>query len=418
MKQIFYAILILLFCTLTAFVLNYFAFSIDTTNIRSNVEKSVFILREEGAHTSYAKFPKILSRIYLRDLDNWTDSTMIFNTFYKNNESTLKQSIIVYHPEYDDSNPTESIIKYFDNTSNMKEGTYPRYWHGYLTILKPVFNIIDYGQIRFINLLLQPILFLVLCAMMYKRELKSYIIPLIISIFVIYPLSTPLSLQFSAVYYITILSMILMLVFEKQLKNLWIYFFLLIGIITCYLDFLTYPLVTLGLPLILYTLKENNKKQAIKNIFLFSIFWAFGYLGMFFTKWIFASMLINENIFTESFNQMLYRCSNIAINEPAPSSFTVIDVLKSNLKYLFRIPYVFVWVAVIIVNVSLTKKKDLGEKISSVLPLIIISAYPIFWFALTQNHSIIHCDFYSYKILWITVFAILCAFTSVRIYEK
>ena len=85
------------------------------------------------------------------------------------------------------------------------------------------------------------------------------------------------SLQGIFVFLITVISSIYMLQRWNNIKDYNIYFFV-IGILTNFFDFLTVPIVTLVVPLIIYSLlitRKNQKAITLRNIlqyiFLFSI---------------------------------------------------------------------------------------------------------------------------------------------------
>lgn len=80
-----------------------------------------------------------------------------------------------------------------------------------------------------------------------------------------------MSLQFNSVFMVTFTAMLIIAYRNEKWKDkplyIWGVFFLIIGAFTSYLDLLTYPLVTLGLPILLWfslnysgNLKENLKK--------------------------------------------------------------------------------------------------------------------------------------------------------------
>lgn len=74
--------------------------------------------------------------------------------------------------------------------------------------------------------------------------------------------------------------------------------FLIIGMLTSFFDFLTYPLFTLGMPLILISvLGTFSSVQKLCDIVKNSIFWGIGYGGMWCGKWMVGSILTGDNLF-------------------------------------------------------------------------------------------------------------------------
>ena len=82
-----------------------------------------------------------------------------------------------------------------------------------------------------------------------------------------------------------------------------------IGIVVSYFDFLTYPLVTLGVPLCLLLILQADKityLQKIKNIISLSIAWVIGYLGMWAMKWMIGSIATHKNILWMLLNRFCF----------------------------------------------------------------------------------------------------------------
>ena len=68
----------------------------------------------------------------------------------------------------------------------------------------------------------------------------------------------------------------------------WGLLFLCIGGVTSYLDLLTYPLVALGAPLILFLSFRGTAtmRSSMRYILTLSSFWVIGYAGMWAGKWV------------------------------------------------------------------------------------------------------------------------------------
>ncbi len=70
----------------------------------------------------------------------------------------------------------------------------------------------------------------------------------------------PSSLQYTGVFALTLLSVILVnLLYKMNKENLYSYLFFIMGGCTTFFDLLTSPLITLGIPLIIVVLLKNKK---------------------------------------------------------------------------------------------------------------------------------------------------------------
>ena len=55
--------------------------------------------------------------------------------------------------------------------------SYGRYWHGYMLTLKPLLSVFNYSQIRVVNAAVVAALALWLVVLLWRRQLKRYILP-------------------------------------------------------------------------------------------------------------------------------------------------------------------------------------------------------------------------------------------------
>lgn len=369
--------------------------------IEKNIAKSIEIFEKEE------KYESDIYGYRNTKLDNFTDAIMLQNASYTGNESLIDKAMNVYRYNNDDD-PGKSLINQINNKNNEKID-YSRYWHGYLIILKPLLLLFSYNDIRFINTIIQPLLVLSIVYLMIKKKKENYIIPYVISILMISPNTIAKSMQYSTIFYLFNLAMLFMLLYNDKLKNKYPYFFLIMGMLTSYFDFLTYPLATLGMTLITYFILNNEKKLSnnIKTIILLSFMWGIGYIGMWVGKLVLGSILLNDNLFSSALERFSTRVSLETTN----GSFTIFEVLKRNIYRYVNKPYFLLLLFIIGYTIFKTKFKIKRETCISIIPFIIISIMPFAWYIVTSNHSYIHCWF-TYRTLIITIFSTLCIFTN------
>lgn len=383
-------------------------FAIPVNSINQNARESAFYFQDEGAYPR----PFFWSN---RILDNYTDALMLSSAAYEGDESIIDKSLSVYRYNLNESKstPYESFVEYYTNQSNgnFNKLSYPRYWHGYLCILKPLLFAFNYKSIRMINSALQLLLTLLLCCILWKKNKRFIIIPWLITWAALPPPIIGLSLQYSDVFYIyTISSMILMLKNDVWYDSeKYYYFFLLIGIATSYIDLLTYPIATLGMPLALYLVLNNNEdiKKKIKNIFVFTIMWGLGYVGMWTCKWIFASIFTDSNVIWDGIESVIYRTSMV---NGKGESFSLIKMIYHNIRLYATNPIIPVAVVLWFYMLVISIKRHLF-KTGNAAVLIIVSLIPIVWYVFASNHSAIH--FFACESLTVSGFALLCAVTPV-----
>ena len=183
--------------------------------------------------------------------------------------------------------------------------------------------------------------------------------------------------------------------FEK-IKDISIYFFIT-GMITNFLDLLTNPLVTLGLPLILYfiLIQKNNKLTIKDSILIFvktCVHWLLGYAITWITKWILVDILYNKGLIKTALSQILYRTRGV-------TKLSSSSVIAKNLFWIL-IPLqidIFAFMIILVLNIKKgIQFSKFKETILTIFPYLIISIMPYLWYIILKNHSYLH-SFFTYR---------------------
>ena len=381
------------------------SFLLPAEVIEKNIKKSDNIFVNESTYETV--FPDYAST----QIDNFTDSLMLQNASYIGDESIVDKSMNIYR-YLNDSDARISLLFQLRH-KNVEVSSYDRYWHGYLVILKPMLMILNYNDLRILNSTLQIMLVITVVYLLVKNNEAKYLLSYIPSLIIISPATIAKSLQLSVVFYIFNISMIIMLLYNNKLikKNRYIYFFFIVGMVTSYFDLLTYPLVTLCMPLILYLILNPMKfSKGIKNIIGLSIIWVIGYAGMWIGKLAVGSILLNRNLFTVALISVNVRTSLEVLGE----KITIMSVLKANIENILIKPYILLTqlsVVYVIERLITNKLIFIKNKLKDYLPLLFISLIPFVWYIILSNHSYVH-SWFTYRNLMITIFALLSLLIS------
>ncbi|MBP3256159.1 MAG: hypothetical protein J6M60_06730 [Clostridia bacterium] len=398
---------------------------IPSENIKENVKKSSEILIDEGNY----KICYIFNRFCEMKFDNYSDSLMINNAYSVDNEKAFESAMLV-RKNYingitkkinkDSNGELKSASKYEkyspiselqDTVNNDIEESfeYARYWHGYLLIIRPLLLLFDIGQIRIIFTIILIILAIILLYLIAKKiNIKTMIFFLVSLIFIEY-FYIGQSLQGTSIFIITMIASIIILIKEPKLKNYGIIFFTL-GIVTNFFDFLTQPIISLFVPLIIYfLLKQKEDKMEIKEsliiIIKYSLIWVIGYLLTWVSKWILVDILYNRNLILSSIIQVKYRAGDIT---------NIYKAIISNVLYELG---VFKIILTAMIMYLVIKKLKYGKKIKWNLkdsfPYIVIGVTPFIWFSISSNHSYEHY-FFTYRTLIITLICIQISATRIE----
>lgn len=333
---------VLVISILIGLALLFAVYSLPVGNMKANVVRSSGIFNYEGI------YPQMVSGYKYMQLDNFTDSIMLGAAVYDGPEGMTDKVINNYHPDSTQLSPELAMTNYANEVSAYEyfQVSYRRYWHGYLVPLKLLLLFFDYSDIRVLIFFLQNILLFLIIRQLYRIHMEQFEAAFLAAIFVINPLTAALSLQFSSVYFITLFSMIVFLQLVqkgKATENRIDHLFFLAGILTAYLDFLTYPLTSCGILLVLYMIvnRETLNIASIRQIIRKTALWGCGYVGMWGGKWLAGSIMLKENLFKEAFYQIAFRAST-GVEQGTDNRF---DAIMKNLSVLMKWPFLLVFLS-------------------------------------------------------------------------
>lgn len=356
-----------------------------------NMESSLEIINREGRDWAYTFTYAVGSR-----LDNVTDGTMLEAVYdYESLQSPFLQALSI--------------------------NRYSRYWHGYLVVLRPLMVILDYVQIRYLYMFVHMML-LSLAAIIIKQKFNTFTaLAFTASLASTYYGILAFSLQYSSVYFVMMGTVIYILnCYDSEWSvtrtgNL----FLLIGALTNFVDFLTVPLITLGIPLV-FVLMMNIKSQKgtsnIKNyktLLCVSSTWGIGYCTTWIIKWILSGIFLSVETYQEVFERILLRTNgseSVPVNRMNLLYDNFIALLPPNLLNIPLIKYILLGSSCALVLLFLVRKRN-KLYLKSYIPLLIVALYPYIWYAVFANHSQVHTIF-TYRAQLVSVFAFIIVFAG------
>jgi hypothetical protein len=373
-------------------------YKLPNGKVRKHVAESINTFKNEGT------YPKLDDGFVISRLDNFTDSIILGELYYSNDsQSTITKAMKVYGHHIRGNDPVKFLIDAVENGTTDNISEYTRYWHGYIVIWKVLFAFFNYPQIKMLNYFAQIALVIVVIWLMQKKNLTKFIIPFIISLLLINPMVIHLCLAVSPAFYIIMISLIVVLLFHKTIisKKLYVYLFLVIGMLTSYFDFLTYPIATLGMPLLFLLLLDKSDKY--KKIVVCTLAWGFGYAGMWVSKWIIGSLLLKENLFIDALTSVKERSGT--------EDFNRFDGILKNFGVYSDNIYKIIFGALILyylIRVLKRVKKLKLSYVKNIIPFLVIACMPIAWYFLASQHSYIH-HWFTCRALMVFFFALMSA---------
>lgn len=385
------------------------AFCLPLEPIRLHVWQSLYLLEEEfGNSEMIPGYPATLT-------GNFTDCLMLENAVYRNEEhSMLEQVLYMYRGESGQGDgwaTGDSLVDYLEGTEQPREVEYPRYWHGYLVVLKPLLAVTTLGSIRIGASALQLGLAGFICLECGAQKRRMLGAAFVLSLPFLYYVTLYTSLSLSICYYIMCAAVLAQLKLHERLEGRGGYweFFLLVGMVTAYFDFLTYPLVTLGFPLCVFLYLSGEKPRiAFVRAFGLCLAWAVGYGGLWAMKWVLTDLLTGGSVIRDGWNTLFVR-TGAAEGQSVLSGFFA--VLKQNLSVYgnwgFYLPGVGIGLWLLALYVG--RRRAIGRGgLACMAPFILPALLPFVWIFFTQNHSEQHW-IYTCKIFAVSAFALIGA---------
>ena len=250
--------------------------------IRNNIRESLPLLEKEG------DYPRIGGESVTNQLSTFTDSTMLNIIYNINNYNPIKSGL--RNSLYRISGPYKSNLRILSlkevvENSQLPNIQYARYWNGYMVIIRPLLIFTTFSGIRNFFQIVFFLLFAAIIGLIHKHF--SLIICLFFagSLALVNYAIVPFSLLFSGTFFIAFCAMILFLAYPTiNNQNIALLFFI-IGAITSFMDLLSTPMLTFGLPaIIVVLLKGLDKKKNHCDIgfYLYYGYFAHGVWGTLF----------------------------------------------------------------------------------------------------------------------------------------
>ena len=328
---------------------------------------------------------------------------------------------IAYH--FSDDNPLEAVMwaRYYwqDGDVNTSfraavqnhlgaETQYLRYWHGSAAVIRLLHIFLNIRQIYWLHAFVVIGLFAAMLVLLIKNRMCTEAAAFAFSMIMVSVWFVPFCLEYTWTFLCMLVSSLIgvMLVLRGK-QNLLGFLFLITGIVTVYLDFLSTETLTLVIPLLLVlrvTQKHRGDSEEDYNPWIStlksSVLWAIGYIGMWVSKWLIASAVLNENV-------MPYVESHIGdriggVNPAGSLPGYIAGAILRNIKCLLPFDYGMIGAAILLVMIGVfivlpvvmdkvKVRKSIDKKM--VAMYFLIGGIPILRFAVLRNHSWYHRSF-------------------------
>jgi len=319
-------------------ILVFFAYSVlvcllPTETIKKNIKKDAHSMFEVGDYP----FAIINKKQY--QMDNFTDALILSINYTIDNNKPISSAMYAKHAAY----PYPIMTEFLQHQVDM--GTtdffnYPRYWHGNSFLLRPILLFANFSFIRWLLYAVSSILLLVLGIKLHQTLGMQKMLAFMFGLLCVNVFVAQFSMQFFTVIALSVIASILMCKHFKNRKKILMISFI-IGCLTAYFDLLTAPLLTCGLPLIVYLSaeKEDAFKKKLLTLFQFAVLWGIGYGFTWASKWALGTLFTDINVFKDAFDNILYRTSSGDFSrlDAIVNNFNLLPIVSINLILKFNI---------------------------------------------------------------------------------
>lgn len=366
---------------------------IPKSAIRENMLESAQYLCEG------ALFGSVIEGVEGSKIDRYADSILLGIAWQYDSTDPLRSVMLssYYHTEHQNENKN-LLDAVTENLAPNQQ--YLRYWHGSNAIVRLLLLVCSMEQIYQLNGIGMLVLIIWLLAVLCRQ--KYYIPACGIGLGLVLTASwfVPLSLEYTWTYLLMLAGAVasVKLACAGKWQHLGV-FFLLSGMLTNYLDFLTTESLTLLVPLLLVLWIDFHARRRAMHAMAVdavkaALAWLFGYGGMWITKWLLASLVLGENV-------LPYVTGHIQQRVGSGGLQLMLSAIVRNVKCLFPLEYgtagmlAAIGIALILMYVGYVYHKDRINK-PWILLLLMIGAVPYIRYMVLSNHAYLHF-FFTYR---------------------
>ena len=304
---------------------------------------------------------------------------------------------------------------------------YGRYWHGMIPYVRFMMLFTDIRYMRLIAGTITILIFVLNLILLYKRDQKAVAVCMGLALIGVQPWMLFYSLEYVSTFFAAVMAVLFLLLNKDPIQDLDIMmFFSVVGVITCFIDFLSTETITFTLPMFIIMVLQDKAdvhpvlKDRVRLIFVCGISWVTGYAGMFAGKFALLYAVCGREVFDGAIKEAVFRMGgdvylgNSNLNPVATVWQKYRGAIWHNLAALFPIRTeamtefraivpVMVIVLVCFSFIYLFHAKIFPERM---VPLVILGLIPYARYLALSNHSYVHF-FFTYRAQMITLLVLM-----------
>ena len=388
----FIAMALLLMLTVTA---------VPRSAIRDNAVATIDQIDEDAFH----RIPKPIYNVIKPD--SFTDCLMCTLVLSVDEDSIVRSAMLnPMHLRSIGNQIADTRQWAHDGRWDYRLTNYGRYWHGYQVPLTALLTVTDYRGIRLVNSILYLIFLIVALTLAWQRCSPAMSIALIVAlVLTASPIAAPMSMQYIGCHLIMLAGVIATLIIPlKSGEKLYVgsTLFIIIGAITAFIDFLTLPVITLGVPVAFYVERHGSDKRRFRLFMLLCLAWAFGYGVTWASKWLLAGFFTNVDIIGDAVKTAKYRISG---ELPSGKGIKASAIFAHYASKITPLRATISMALLVGTTIMLRIAAGSWQRLRDNAWLLAVALLTPAWFCVIVQHSYIH-RFFTWRAILVTIFAI------------
>ena len=344
-------------------------------------------------------------------IDRYADSILLNIAYNLDSDNPLRSVMVTAYYFTPDHEENENYLTAVSDDPGINR-QYLRYWHGSIVFIRPLLTVMNIKGIYTLNAALLVILFAAFACMCVKSREYHLLTAFTLALVICRAWYAPMCFEYTWMFMLMLAGAVIAFTLSrKHMEEYYPVFFVIIGMCTSFLDFLTTETLTLLMPLLVIiwlSRRQPDKASGLTNPLKYASLWFAGYAGMWGAKWLLCSIVMRENALPYVTGHVSER---LAGDYGIDSAHPVAGAIARNISCLFPLGYgawsVAVFIAMIIAAAYVGFVYHRGSAdMKTILVMTAIALVPYVRYIVLHNHSYLHC-FFTYRAQAATVAAIV-----------
>ena len=351
-------------------------------------------------------FGTVIDGVSASRIDRYADAILLGIAWQLDAERPLESVMRAAYYHKDIQNENRNLLDAVERDLPANQ-EYLRYWHGSIALVRPLLLFLPLTGICALNGVLLAALALVLLGLLYKRRAFYPALGLLLGMACANFCFVPLSLEYTWVCLLALAASIGVLACVSargaglgSQENAW-RLFLISGMLTSFLDFLTAETLTLLVPLLLWLWLLNREggvsgRALRRPAAAAALAWGGGYAGMWALKWLLAALVLREKIFVQLGENIGERLDGSLAD--LSRAQIIFGAVWRNLACTFPLGYgtlgaLAFWAVLIFAFYRVYVYRRPGADRTLLAIFALIGLVPVLRMILLHNHAFLHCFF-------------------------